>query len=327
MKKPDCILVTGGAGFIGSHLCEYLLKAGHQVVCIDNFNSFYDPGIKERNISSIIDHPGFGLVKADIRNSEELAKIFEINKPEMVIHLAAMAGVRPSIENPLNYFDVNVMGTLTVLEIMRKYGVPRLIFASSSSVYGNNSKIPFTESDPVDNQISPYASSKRACELLCYTYHSLYEFDIFCLRFFTVYGPRQRPDLAIHNFTGKILENKPIQIFGDGSTSRDYTYISDIIEGIGNSISRLKGFNIYNIGGSETISLGKMIETIENTLGTKAIKEFLPPQPGDVERTCANIDKARKELDYNPGFDFQKGIEAFIRWKLSQTGGQGSNQF
>lgn len=326
MKTSDCILVTGGAGFIGSHLCEYLLKSGHQVVCIDNFNSFYDPGIKERNISSIIDHPGFSLVKADIRNSGELAKLFERSKPEMVIHLAAMAGVLPSIEDPLNYFDVNVMGTLTVLETMRRYGVHKLIFASSSSVYGNNSNIPFTESDPVDNQISPYASSKKACELLCYTYHSLYEFDIFCLRFFTVYGPRQRPDLAIHKFTGKILENKPIQVFGDGSTSRDYTYISDIIEGISNAISRLKGFNIYNLGGSETISLGRMIETIENTLGKKAIKEFLPPQPGDVVRTCADITKAMKELDYNPRFDFKNGIEEFIRWKLSQTGSLGSKQ-
>ena len=316
MGKLNCILVTGGAGFIGSHVCEYLLKDGHQVVCLDNFNNFYDPGIKERNISSIINSSGFSLVKADIRNSDELAKVFEKSKPEMVIHLAAMPGVRPSVENPFIFFDVNVMGTLTVLETMRRFGVNKLIFASSSSVYGNNSKIPFSESDPVDNQISPYASSKRACELLCFTYHSLYKFDVFCLRFFTVYGPRQRPDLAIHKFTNKILENKPIQIFGDGNTSRDYTYIADVIEGINNSISRLKGFNIYNIGESEIISLSRMIETIENALGKKAIKEFLPPLPGDVERTFADISKARNELGYNPAFDFKEGIEEFIRWKL-----------
>jgi UDP-glucuronate 4-epimerase len=317
LKKSDCILVTGGAGFIGSHLCEHLLKMNHQVVCVDNFNSFYDPGIKERNISSVKNNKGFSLFKADIRNRDELADILKKSKPELIIHLAAMPGVRPSIENPFLFFDVNVTGTLVVLETMRSFGINKMIFASSSSVYGNNSKVPFSESDPVENQISPYASSKRACELLCYTYHSLYKFDIFCLRFFTVYGPRQRPDLAIHKFTSRILENKPIQVFGDGNTSRDYTYISDIIEGIYNSVTRLKGFEIYNLGESRTISLSNMIETLENALGKKAIKEFLPPQPGDVERTFADISKARNELDYNPVFDFKKGIEEFVRWKLA----------
>lgn len=319
LKKPDRILVTGGAGFIGSHLCEYLLKTDHHVVCVDNFNDFYDPAIKERNISSIMDHPRFSLTKADIRSSDDLAMVFKKTKPELVIHLAAMPGVIPSVENPLNYFDVNVMGTLTVLEAMRKFNVNKLLFASSSSVYGNNSKIPFAESDPVINQISPYASSKRAGELMCYTYHSLYGFDIFCLRFFTVYGPRQRPDLAIHKFTGRIIANKPIQIFGDGSSSRDYTYIADIVNGISNSINRLEGFGIYNLGGSEPITLRRMIETIEDALGKTAVREYLPPQPGDVERTFADISKARKELDYSPGFDFRKGIEEFIRWKRSQS--------
>lgn len=289
----------------------------HQVVCVDNFNSFYYPGIKERNISSVKNNKGFSLFKADIRNRDELADILKKSKPELIIHLAAMPGVRPSIENPFLFFDVNVTGTLVVLETMRSFGINKMIFASSSSVYGNNSKVPFSESDPVENQISPYASSKRACELLCYTYHSLYKFDIFCLRFFTVYGPRQRPDLAIHKFTSRILENKPIQVFGDGNTSRDYTYISDIIEGIYNAVTRLKGFNIYNLGESRTISLSNMIETLENALGKKAIKEFLPPQPGDVERTFADISKARNELDYNPVFDFKKGIEEFVRWKLA----------
>lgn len=317
MKQSDCILVTGGAGFIGSHLCEHLLKMNHQVVCVDNFNSFYDPVIKERNISSVKNNREFSLFKADIRNRDELSDIFKKSRPELIIHLAAMPGVRPSIENPFLFFDVNVTGTLVVLETMRSFGINKMIFASSSSVYGNNSKVPFSESDPVENQISPYASSKRACELLCYTYHSLYKFDIFCLRFFTVYGPRQRPDLAIHKFTSRILENKPIQVFGDGNTSRDYTYISDIIEGIYNSVTRLKGFNIYNLGESRTISLSNMIETLENALGKEAIKEFLPPQPGDVERTFADISKARNELDYDPVFDFKKGIEEFIRWKLA----------
>lgn len=317
MKKSDCILVTGGAGFIGSHLCEHLLKMNHKVVCVDNFNSFYDPVIKERNISSIKNNKEFSLFKADIRNRDELSDIFKKSRPELIIHLAAMPGVRPSIDNPFLFFDVNVTGTLVVLETMRSFGINKMIFASSSSVYGNNSKVPFSESDPVENQISPYASSKRACELLCYTYHSLYKFDIFCLRFFTVYGPRQRPDLAIHKFTSRILENKPIQVFGDGNTSRDYTYISDIIEGIYKSVTRLKGFNIYNLGESRTISLSNMIETLENALGKEAIKEFLPPQPGDVERTFADISKARNELDYDPVFDFKKGIEEFVRWKLA----------
>lgn len=317
MKKSDCILVTGGAGFIGSHLCEHLLKMNHQVVCVDNFNSFYDPVIKERNISSVKNNREFSLFKADIRNRDELSDIFKKSRPELIIHLAAMPGVRPSIENPFLFFDVNVTGTLVVLETMRSFGINKMIFASSSSVYGNNSKVPFSESDPVENQISPYASSKRACELLCYTYHSLYKFDIFCLRFFTVYGPRQRPDLAIHKFTSRILENKPIQVFGDGNTSRDYTYISDIIEGIYKSVTRLKGFNIYNLGESRTISLSNMIETLESALGKEAIKKFLPPQPGDVERTFADISKARNELNYDPVFDFKKGIEEFVRWKLA----------
>ena len=317
MKKSDCILVTGGAGFIGSHLCEYLLKMNLRVVCVDNFNSFYDPEIKERNLSSVKNNKEFSLFRADIRNRDELADILKESKPELIIHLAAMPGVRPSIENPFLFFDVNVTGTLVVLETMRSLGINKMIFASSSSVYGNNSKVPFSESDPVENQISPYASSKRACELLCYTYHSLYKFDIFCLRFFTVYGPRQRPDLAIHKFTSRILENKPIQVFGDGNTSRDYTYIADIIEGIYNAVTRLKGFNIYNLGESRTISLSNMIGTLENALGMKAVKEFLPPQPGDVERTFADISKARNELDYNPVFDFKKGIEEFVRWKLT----------
>ncbi len=316
-KKKSCTLVTGGAGFIGSHLCEYLLKADHRVVCVDNFNSFYAPEIKERNISSIINREDFNLFRADIRDKSRLAEIFKESKPDLVIHLAAMAGVRPSIADPFLYYDVNVNGTLTVLETMRQFGVRRMIFASSSSVYGNNSKLPFSESDAVDSPISPYASSKRACELLCSTYYSLYQFDIFCLRFFTVYGPRQRPDLAIHSFTNNILDDRPIQIYGDGSSFRDYTYINDTIQGIYNSISRLKGFEIYNLGESRKVSLSEVIETIEKALGKKATKEFLPSQAGDVNATFADISKARKDLDYSPSYDFKKGISEFIRWKLT----------
>jgi UDP-glucuronate 4-epimerase len=316
-KEKSCILVTGGAGFIGSHLCEYLLGSGHKVVCVDNFNSFYDPGIKEQNISALISSEDFNLVKADIRDKARLAEIFEENNPDLVIHLAAMPGVRPSIKDPFLYYDVNVNGTLTVLETMRRYGVKRMIFASSSSVYGNNSKIPFSESDPVDSPISPYASSKRACELLCSTWHSLYQFEIFCLRFFTVYGPRQRPDLAIHSFTNKILDNSPLQIYGDGSSFRDYTYIDDVLQGINNAINRLKGFNIYNLGESRKVLLSEVIETIENALGKKAVKEYLPFQAGDVNATFADISKARQELNYNPSFDFREGIAEFVRWKLA----------
>jgi len=314
--KRNSIVVTGGAGFIGSHLCEFLLKSGYNVICVDNFNNFYDPVIKEKNISSILNNPGFTLSRTDIRNRGELEILFERNNPCLVIHLAAMPGVRPSIEDPFLFFDINVTGTVSLLETMRKYNVINMIFASSSSVYGNNSKVPFSESDIADKQLSPYASSKRAGELLCYTYHSLYMFNISCLRFFTVYGPRQRPDLAIHKFTDRILDNKPIQIFGNGQTSRDYTYISDVVGAIHNSIRRLEGFNVYNIGESHPISLIRMIETLENRLGIKAIKQFLPQQPGDVETTFADITKARNELGYNPGFSFKEGIEQFIRWKL-----------
>jgi len=315
-QNKSCILVTGGAGFIGSHLCKYLLKSGHKIVCVDNFNNFYDPLIKEKNISDLMERKDFRLFRADIRDKAGMEDIFREARPELVIHLAAMAGVRPSIADPFLYYDVNVKGTLTLLETMRHSGVARMIFASSSSVYGNNSKIPFSESDPVDNPISPYAASKRACELLCSTYHSLYQFEIFCLRFFTVYGPGQRPDLAIHSFTSKIIDNRPVQVFGDGNTFRDYTYIDDALKGISNSISHLKGFNIYNIGESRRVSLTEVIETIEDVLGKKAIKEFLPPQAGDVNATYADISKARKELDYLPSYDFRKGIEEFIRWKL-----------
>lgn len=317
MNNSKSILVTGGAGFIGSHLCEFLLNDGHEIICLDNFNTLYNPVIKENNISAMVKNPSFTLFRNDIRKRDDLEDLFKKKTPWLVIHLAAMPGVRPSLEDPLLFFDVNLNGTIILLETMKKYSVNNMIFASSSSVYGNNSKIPFSESDTTDRQISPYAASKRAGELLCYTYHSLYKFNISCLRFFTVYGPRQRPDLAIHKFTDRILQNKPIQIFGDGHTSRDYTYITDIINGINNAIRHLDGYNIYNLGESETISLINLIEILEKTIGIKAIKQYFPAQPGDVERTCADINKARNELGYNPSFSFQEGIQKFVSWKLN----------
>ncbi len=318
MESTKTILVTGGAGFIGSHLCEFLLQNGHQVICYDNFNDFYNPIVKEKNINTIIHNPQFSLIKADIRNKEELNQVFQKYCPELVVHLAGMPGVRQSIEDPFLYFDVNVTGTLTLLETMKKFEVKDMIFASSSSVYGNNLRVPFSEKDQVDKQISPYASSKKSGESLCYTYNNLYKFNITCLRFFTVYGPRQRPDLAIHKFTDKILKGKPIQVYGEGHTARDYTYISDITAGIYKSINFLNGYNIYNIGESVTISLNKMIETIEKTLGIKAIKEYFPGQPGDVGLTFADISKARNELAFDPKVSFDEGIEYFVKWKLSQ---------
>jgi len=308
------ILVTGGAGFIGSHLSEKLLKNNHNVIAIDNFDPFYDRKIKEQNISQALLSKNYQLFEKDILDVKSLSTVFEQNKIDLVIHLAAKAGVRPSIEDPGGYYNTNVIGTLNILEAMKKNGCKKMIFASSSSVYGNNRKVPFSESDPVDNPISPYAASKKAGELLCHTYHHLYNFDIFSLRFFTVYGPRQRPDLAIHKFARLILEGKPIPFFGDGSTSRDYTYIDDIVDGIVRSINKLKGFEIINLGESETITLNELVENLEITLGKKAIVNRFPLPSGDVNRTFADIRKAIKILDYLPKYDFSKGLSNFINW-------------
>jgi UDP-glucuronate 4-epimerase len=318
LKNPDPILVTGGAGFIGSHLCEALLKDGHKVICYDNFNTFYDPHIKEKNISLCLKKSSFTLIRSDIRNADTLEATFRDHRPALVIHLAALPGVRPSILNPLLFSEVNIYGTQILLETMKNCGVKDLILASSSSVYGNNEKVPFSETDPADNPISPYAFTKRACELLCHNYHSLFDFNIFCFRLFTVYGPRQRPDLAINRFTNSIMAGKPIQIFGDGQTSRDYTFITDVIDGILRSIHYLGGYRIYNIGESYSISLDKMVETIENVTGKKAIKQYMPPQPGDVEKTWADISKARIDLGYNPVTGFEEGIEEFYKWKTGK---------
>ncbi len=310
------ILVTGAAGFIGSHLCEALIKE-HEIVGLDNFCDFYDIKIKRNNLLKLAKYDNFHIIKADIRNQSELEDIFSHHKFDFVIHLAAMAGVRPSIADPVLYTEVNINGTVNLLEQCKKHGIKKFIFASSSSVYGNNKKVPFAESDPVDLPISPYAATKKAGELICHTYHHLENISMVCLRFFTVYGPRQRPDLAIHKFARKILSGEVIPVFGDGTTKRDYTYIDDIIDGILKSIDFVNNgccYEIFNLGESKTISLSKMIKTIENALGKTVRKEILPVQPGDVDQTFADISKAKKLLGYKPKTNFKNGIDKFVDW-------------
>ena len=308
------ILITGIAGFIGSHVGEHFIKSGHNIIGIDNFDDFYPLEFKELNLTKLNQSKQFHFYKADIRDSKTLNKIFSSAKVEVVVHLAAKAGVRPSIDSIAEYYDVNVNGTVSLLESMRKHGVRKMLFASSSSIYGNNLKVPFSETDRVDNPISPYASTKKSGELLCHVYYHLYNFDITCLRFFTVYGPRQRPDLAIHKFTRLIDEGMPIPFYGDGSSSRDYTYIDDIICGINCALNHLGGYQIFNLGESKVINLKELVKIIENTFGKKANLNQLPLQPGDVTKTYADISKAKSEIGYNPIYDFETGISEFVKW-------------
>ncbi len=314
----ECTLITGGAGFIGSHVCEALLQQNHRVICLDNFDDFYDPLIKHRNIHSCLNHKNFKLVKADILDGPSLSRIFEDEKIDLVIHLAARAGVRPSIQNPSIYQKVNVEGTLNVLEALKKYSVKKLILASSSSVYGNNAKIPYSETDNVDCAISPYAATKKACEVLAYAYYHLYGIETFCLRFFTVYGPRQRPEMAIHYFTHAIFNNQPITVYGDGSTLRDYTYIDDIVLGVLGCIGHLRNYEIINLGESQTTSLTDLIHHIERVLDKKAIIRREPMQPGDVIKTHADVRKARKLLNYKPQTKIEDGIRRFADWYVER---------
>jgi len=307
-------LVTGGAGFIGSHLVDSLLSEGNNIITIDNFDEFYSKEVKLNNIASALTFDTFQLIEGDIRDKGLLDDLFSNNHIDVVIHLAAKAGVRPSIENTVEYYDVNINGTLNILEAMKKFDVKHLVFASSSSVYGNNKKVPFSESDIVDYPISPYAATKKSGELLCHTYHHLYDFKINCLRFFTVYGPRQRPDLAIHKFSKMILNDETIPMFGDGTTKRDYTYIDDIIQGIKLAIRNLNGYEVFNLGESRTIMLKELITLIEKEIGKKANIEKLPLQPGDVEQTYADISKAKEILGYDPQYEIEEGIKNFIEW-------------
>lgn len=311
----NTVLITGVAGFIGSHLAEALLSQGYSVAGVDNFDAFYHKKLKEQNLNILRKFKNFKFYEGDIRNHDFISKIFTSTKPETIVNLAAKVGVRPSIDFPFEYYDVNVKGTLTLLEVMKQHNIKRLIHASSSSVYGNNSKVPFSETDPVDHPISPYAASKKASELLCYTYHHLYEMNIYCLRLFTVYGARQRPDLAIHKFTDLILKGQPVPVYGEGSTARDYTYIDDVIHGIIQAISHLKDFDILNLGVSKAITLNEMIMTIEKHLGMKANRKILPLQPGDVNITYADIRKAKEKIGYDPKWNFSDGIAKFIEWK------------
>lgn len=308
------VLVTGGAGFIGSHLCDALLNRGIEVVIIDDFNDFYSPAIKIENLSGIIDR--LVLIKGDIRDQKLIEETFSTHSFDAIFHLAARAGVRPSISDPKLYFTTNIDGTFNLLEACRLHGVKRFIFASSSSVYGVNKKVPFAESDPIERTISPYAATKVAGEQICSNYSYLFGIHCACLRFFTVYGPRQRPDLAIAKFSRSIREGKPIDQYGDGSTARDYTYIDDIIQGIlaAASYTEISPFEIFNLGGSATTTLSELISLIEVAVGSKAIIRNLPDQPGDVPRTYADVSKAHRLLGYEPHTSISDGVRKYVAW-------------
>lgn len=307
-------LVTGGAGFIGSHLVDRLLAQGEQVICLDDFNDFYDPGIKRRNIVPHLESGRYQLVEGDIRDSELVSRIFSRNHVKNIIHLAARAGVRPSLDQPLLYEDVNVRATMQLLELARKYKVDQFVFASSSSVYGGNVNTPFREDDSIRRTVSPYAATKYAGELMCYTYHHLYGIPTTCLRFFTVYGPRQRPEMAIHRFTQLIHDRKPIPFFGNGETARDYTYIDDIIHGLMSAIQRPFPFEVFNLGESSCVKLSELITLLEEVTGLKAELHRMPAQPGDVELTYADISKGRELLGYNPQTLINDGLKKFYSW-------------
>jgi UDP-glucuronate 4-epimerase len=308
------ILVTGGAGFIGSHLTDRLLADGREVVVLDNFDPFYDEAAKRRNLEGARKSPRMRLVSGDIRDAAALEAAFDALPIDAVVHLAARAGVRPSIEDPILYASVNLDGTVRVLEACRRRGVSRFVFGSSSSVYGNNLKAPFAEDDPVEHPISPYAATKRAGELIAHTYHHLFGMKVACLRFFTVFGPRQRPDLAIRKFAELIASGREIPVFGDGTTGRDYTYVDDIVDGVVAALDRATGFHIWNLGGAHPVVLKDLIDRLARGLGRMPAIRRLPPQPGDVERTWADVSRAKRELAWAPSTSFERGMELFLAW-------------
>ena len=312
------ILVTGAAGFIGSHVVETLLARGDRVAALDEFNDYYEPALKRANVAEALKNPQYTLYEADIRNESKVREIFEREQPEVVVHLAARAGVRPSLKDPNLYHTVNVIGSQHILDACREYKPSHLVFASSSSVYGASVDVPFSEDNPVAAPISPYAATKRMNELMAHVYSHVYGLHVTMLRFFTVYGPRQRPDMAIRRFTQLIDEGKPIPMFGDGSTRRDYTFITDIIAGVIAAIDRPFRYEIFNLGGHETTSLRELITLISDALGKPACIETLPNQPGDVTITYADVAKAHRLLDYAPQVPIRDGIRRFVEWYTSQ---------
>ena len=318
MKDKETILVTGGAGFIGSHLCERLLREKKKVVCLDNFSNFYPPQIKEDNIKNFKNNADFSLIRGDILDTELLEKIFSKRSISKIIHLAAIAGVRQSLANPSSYIDIDIKGTVNLLEAAKKYKIAHFIFGSSSSVYGTGSRIPFREDEKNTIPVSPYAASKLSAEIFCQTYTKLYKIPTTILRFFTVYGPRQRPEMAIHKFTRLIRQGKSLTQFGSGESVRDYTFIDDVIEGVVKSMQKKFSFEVFNLGNSKTVRLSKMIKTIGERLGIEPKISKTPDRLGDVPITCADISKAKKMLGWKPEVSFEQGVERFVNWYLEK---------
>lgn len=311
------ILITGGAGFIGSNLTKTLLEQGENIICIDNLNDYYSPDIKKNNIKQFQDNPNYHFFKLDIKNLDNLRKIFSENKFTAVIHLAARAGVRASIENPSNYIQTNIQGTLNLLECLKKTSDTKFIFASSSSVYGNITEVPFKEDMNITAPVSPYAATKLSTEAISYTYHHLYNIPMVGLRFFTVFGPHNRPDMAHYKFTQAILEEKPITKYGDGTTSRDYTYVDDVVEGIISCLDKNSDFEIINLGNNTPITLNEMINTLEKVIGKKAIIKQEGVPAGDVIKTYANISKAKELLNWEPKTPYKEGVKKMVEWYSS----------
>ncbi len=321
-RSGGCTLVTGGAGFIGSHVVEALLARQERVLCLDNFDQFYDPEIKRANLRAVMEKPNFTLVEADIRDRARLEALCESHQVDRIFHAAARAGVRPSLLDPLLYEDVNVRGTIIMLEVARRRPLKTFVFASSSSVYGGLQTVPFSETASLSHPISPYAATKLAGELMCYTYHHLYGLPITCLRLFTVYGPRQRPEMAIHQFVRLIEEGKPVPLFGDGTARRDFTYIDDIVQGVTAALDRPFPFEVFNLGESDTIELKDLLGMIEQCMGKKARIQTMPAQAGDMPVTYADITKARRLLNYRPTTPVKEGVRRFVDWFRAKQRGE-----